>query len=110
MFRSVKWFDLFQFPSICLWCLRPSMVSTSCPVSAPANDLRFLRQLTEYRHPEIRQTTTTAFHRHPWYLSEITVGLAFFDANIEFAEKEKNGKQFMSAAWIGAPTSQADIS
>ena len=57
-------------------------------VTAPANDLRLLRQLSEYRNQAIRQATVTAFNRHLWYLSEITIGLAFFDPQIDFSEKQ----------------------
>jgi hypothetical protein len=57
------------------------------PVSAPANDLQFLQQLTRYRNQEISNATTVAFKRHLWYLSDILVGLAFFDPAVGIQEK-----------------------
>ena len=55
--------------------------------SAPANDLAFLKKLSMVSNTDIRTVTTNAFKRHLWYLSEVTVGLAFFDRNISVDEK-----------------------
>lgn len=59
------------------------------PVSAPANDLRFLQQLSMYEHHGVKEAAVVAFSRHLWYLSEVMIGLAFFDPNVELQEKEK---------------------
>lgn len=56
-------------------------------VTAPANDLQFLRQLSLYENSVVRQAAVVAFTRHLWYLSEVTVGLSFFDSNVEKHEK-----------------------
>jgi hypothetical protein len=56
-------------------------------VAAPANDLQFLRQLSLYENSVVRQAAVVAFTRHLWYLSEVTVGLSFFNSNVEKQEK-----------------------
>jgi hypothetical protein len=56
---------------------------------APENDLRFLKQLAQYSNPVIRQAAMTAFSRHLWYLSEVMVGLALFDSDVELEQKKQ---------------------
>jgi hypothetical protein len=55
--------------------------------TVPANDLTFLEKLSMVSNTDIRIVTTGAFKRHLWYLSEVTVGLAFVDCNISVNEK-----------------------
>jgi hypothetical protein len=55
--------------------------------AAPANDLRFLRQLSLYGNPVVSEAAVTAFSRHLWYLSEVTVGMALFDPSVDDHEK-----------------------
>ena len=57
-------------------------------VSVPGNELRFLNKLSKFKNIDIRKATTDAFKRHLWYLSEVTVGVAFFDRNIGVEEKK----------------------
>lgn len=57
------------------------------PVSAPANDLMLLRQLSLYENPVVREEAVVAFSRHLWYLSERMVGLALLDPNVDEQEK-----------------------
>lgn len=55
---------------------------------APANDLKFLKDLMQYDvNPIVKQAAVTAFARHLWYMSEVMVGLAFFDRAVEPQEK-----------------------
>lgn len=58
------------------------------PATAPANDLRFLKKLTQYNiNPIVKQAALSALNRHLWYLSEVIVGLAFFDMRVDPQQK-----------------------
>ena len=50
---------------------------------APVNDLLFIKQVTVYSNAIIKKAALTAFSRHLWYLSEIMVGLSFFDPKVD---------------------------
>lgn len=56
---------------------------------APRNDLEFIKQLLEYKKVNlvISNAAVSTFLRHTWYLSEVMVGLAFFDRNIGYERK-----------------------
>jgi hypothetical protein len=60
----------------------------SAPV-APRNDLQLLKDLVAYRtvNKSVSCAATKTFMRHLWYLSEILVGLAFFDSEVTDTEK-----------------------
>lgn len=78
-------------------------------VSAPANDLRFVNQLTEYRDSDICKATADAFKRHLWYLSEVTVGLAFFDPKISIEEKNEMITMMNKQAGSEIPRPRLDV-
>ena len=61
----------------------PVWFEAPMPTAAPANDLRLLQKLAKYPSTEVKHAATVAFCRHLWYLSEVMVGLAFFDVNLE---------------------------
>ena len=54
---------------------------------APSNDLQFMQALYAYSNPTVKEAALTAFKRHLWYLSEVMMGLAFFDDNVDAHEK-----------------------
>ena len=56
----------------------------ACASSAPQNDLQLLRELDSYKktHEAIAKAAIKSFSGHLWYLSEILVGLAFFDSAV----------------------------
>src|SRR6218665_270955 len=66
--------------------VRPWFVA-NVAVSAPANDLEFIKRLVTYEDKSISNAASTAFSRHLWYLSEIMILLAFFDPDTCFSEK-----------------------
>jgi hypothetical protein len=57
--------------------------------SAPRNDLQLLKDLVAYSsiNKPVAHAATQALMRHLWYLSEVLVGLAFFDTEISGTEK-----------------------
>jgi hypothetical protein len=63
--------------------------SFQCPSSngVAINDLTLLRELYAYSNHDVAKATTTAFGRHLWYLSEVLVGLSFFDDRVSVEEK-----------------------
>ena len=63
------------------------MVVATVAVSAPANDLEFIKRLVTYEDKSISKAASTAFSRHLWYLSEIMISLAFFDPDTCLSEK-----------------------
>ena len=93
MFRSqfkltrVEETGIFQFKLFISEVYIQAWFEAPSSASAPANDLAFLKKLSMVSNSDIRTVTTNAFKRHLWYLSEVTVGLAFFDRNISADEK-----------------------
>ena len=69
------------FHAYTVWFQAPSAVA------APANDLRFCRELSSYDNITIQKAATEAFGRHLWYISEVLVGLAYFDPSVSEEEK-----------------------
>lgn len=65
----------------------------TCTIAAhaPANDLEFLESLQKYRKVdrEIADAAILKIAGHTWYLSDILVGLAFFDNRIDNQTKKK---------------------
>lgn len=57
------------------------------PNEAPRNDLMLLKILETYPDKEVSTAALTAFSRHLWYLSEILVGLSFFDNEVSPEDK-----------------------
>lgn len=60
-------------------------------INEPHNDLQFLKDLKLYEsiNRSISKEAFAKFTHHLWYLSEETVGFAFFDDNIPIGVKEK---------------------
>lgn len=60
-------------------------------IAAPNNDFILLKKLKLYNkeNSEISEAAVSVFGRHLWYLSPYLAALAFFDENINFAEKRK---------------------
>jgi hypothetical protein len=65
------------------WYLCPSAAS------APRQDLQMLQKLVEYKqlNERVANAALNTFRRHLWYISEITVGLAFFDDDVPVETK-----------------------
>lgn len=61
---------------------------TPSAITAPKNDLALLCSLSQYPHKTIADAAMTAFGRHLWYLSELLVGLSFFDNDVSVEEKK----------------------
>lgn len=58
-------------------------------VSAPRNDLHLLQELLDYAdiHKSISVATSKKLAAHLWYLSEVLIGLALFDADVSHETK-----------------------
>jgi hypothetical protein len=82
--NGLQQFNLF-ITSVYLqaWYTRPSAAS------APRQDLQMLKKLVEYKQLNERgaNAALNTFRRHLWYISEITVGLAFFDDGVSAETK-----------------------
>lgn len=65
----------------------------TCTIAAeaPANDLEFLKSLQDYRktNQRVAEAAITKIIGHTWYLSNILIGLAFFDKRIDDQTKIK---------------------
>lgn len=66
------------------------------PKSAPRNDLELLKDLVKYNaiNKTLSTEVTGTFLKHTWYLSEVMIGLSFFDETIDHNVKlqmVKNG-------------------
>jgi hypothetical protein len=63
----------------------------SAPLAAcaPKNDLLFLQLLVKYEsvNPAVAKVASRKFAGHLWYLSEILVGLAFYDSQLSVSTK-----------------------
>lgn len=62
-----------------------------CPISAPAQDLEFLKKLINYKNinTKISDATVSTFSRHLWYLTEKLAAMSFFDSSISLEVKKK---------------------
>ncbi|KAK3925219.1 Zinc finger and BTB domain-containing protein 1 [Frankliniella fusca] len=59
------------------------------PASAPATDLRLLKNIVGYTQcPEVAEIASSVFKNHLWYLHRVCVCLAFFDEDIPAKEKK----------------------
>jgi len=102
IFRSQFEVKLFEEQGIFKFLLFVSEIyiksKFAAPVSdtAPVNDLKFLRQLSLYVNSVVRQAAVVAFTRNLWYLSEVAVGLSFFDSNVGTHEKGKWSQTYMT--------------
>lgn len=58
-------------------------------IEAPLNDLTFLCALKKYRQQDeqVAKEAEIIFKRHRWYLSEIMVGLSFFDERFSVEDR-----------------------
>ena len=63
--------------------------TTPSPSAAPRNDWLWLQSLRNYKVGAIRSISLAVFSNHLWYLSEILVGLAFFDDGLAVEEKRE---------------------
>lgn len=78
--------------------------------AAPANDLAWLKQLTNYSDKIIADAAVKAFSRHLWYLSESLVSLSFFDSDTSLAIKREMVKALdKTADSAGQPLKRINI-
>ena len=63
----------------------------TAPLSAPLNNLNFLKNIEEYRQMNVNIATAAAkaMKRYLWYLSEELISLAFFRDDVELNVKRK---------------------
>ncbi|KAK3926350.1 Protein TIC 214 [Frankliniella fusca] len=58
--------------------------------SAPATDLRLLKDIVGYTHsPEVAEIASSVFKNLLWYLHRVCVGFAYFDEDISVEEKRE---------------------
>lgn len=77
---------------ICIFLLRlyiRAWFRAPIAVKAPYQDYNFLKDLSSYPDSDIAQTALKKCCGHLWYLTEETVGLAFFDDDIPNDLKKK---------------------
>lgn len=61
------------------------------PLSAARNDLKMLKDIRMYHktNKNISEAALKTFFMHLWYLSEVNIGFAFFDDDINTSTKKK---------------------
>lgn len=65
---------------------------------APRNDLEMLQLLNSYPDADVKKSAIMVAKRFLWYLSEINIGLAYFDERITEDVKEKMMKNLEKPA------------
>ncbi|KAG7173857.1 hypothetical protein Hamer_G018135 [Homarus americanus] len=67
------------------------VVTENREVQAPANDLLFLKKISDYTKvdKEVSEEACRKFINHLWYLNEEVVGFAFFDMNVGDETKQR---------------------
>lgn len=72
------------------------------PMEAPYQDLNFLQMMVELSQTDskLSEKIIEKLRSHMWYLSEETVGLAFFDKNVEVDVKRKMVKRLNAESQI----------
>lgn len=86
--------DLHKLASICVWVIRVYIhhwYECKHPAKAPANDLRLLKELDDYKAIDsiISQAGLERFRQHLWYLSRSLIPLALFDPDLDIVTKER---------------------
>ena len=76
------------------WLVRyyvKSWFLSRCPISAPAHDLKWLKELDalKFHQADISKVSLKKLSGHLWYLSEELVALAFFDDKVSNETKRK---------------------
>lgn len=76
--------SLGHFNTFVLKVYLKAWFTAPCASFAPHNDLLLLRELDKYKQTNavVAKAAMTSFSRHLWYLSEVLVGLAFFDSDV----------------------------
>ena len=71
---------LHRFAVFCALYYVPHWLTTPHAIDAPANDLQFLKHMTEFQSIDagIATTATAALNRHLWYLTEELAPLSLF--------------------------------
>ena len=79
--------------------------------SAPHNDLLFLQQLVAYEsvNPALSKVASSKFAGHLWYLSEVLVGLAFYDPAVSAESKRAMVKATKEKQGIDEPAKRVQI-
>lgn len=76
--------SLGHFNTFVLKIYLKAWFTCACASSAPQNYLQLLCELESYKktHKAVAKAAMKSFSGHLWYLSEILVGLAFFDSAV----------------------------
>jgi len=87
---SISFFSSVMYMLVCMpYCMVWNSLSW-------VGSIVFVNNRPKSRNPEIRQATSTDIYN---CLGEVTVGLAFFDLNIEFEEKERSVNNSREQHW-----------
>lgn len=84
--------ELNGIRSICIFLTRIYVqywFRCTSAIEAPRRDLQLLKHAIEYFHKPVSKVILEKFRNHLWYLSEESVGLAFFDSGISLETKRK---------------------
>ena len=82
--------------------LKPWTMATM-PIEAPLNDWELMKALLQYPDKRISKCTSAKLSAHLWYLSEETVGFAFFDERLLTETKCKMVKALNIDSNDGSP-------
>ena len=99
---------LTSFIQFVVFCYVPWWITASDAPSAPVNDLRLLKSISNYSALNfgVAEAAKKAFQRHLWYLTEELAPLAFFTHDVDESTKEElrvtllNQKYMLPAAEI----------
>lgn len=91
--------ELSGIRDVCLFVVKlyvKSWYGCTNAVSAPLQDLNFIKNAIEYSDSAISAAILNKMKNHVWYLSEEAVALAFFDHEVSFEEKRKMVEKLQS--------------
>lgn len=86
--------ELEGLRDVCIFVVRlyvKDWFNSTSAVNAPRNDLNFIKEAIDYSSIDesVSKIILNKISNHLWYLSEETVGFAFFDEEVSIDEKKK---------------------
>lgn len=87
--------ELTGLAQFCVFAIRiylPNWIMAPISIDAPRRDLNLIKNLIRLKaepiSTRISEVALKSFKGHLWYLSEILIGLAFFDSKVDDATKD----------------------
>ena len=108
VFRTGQYEKLVRFVEFFIVLYLPWWITSSCPSTAPQNDVKLLKSLIKHQdvQPIITRAALKSLANHMWYLCEELVPLALFSNHMENSEKSLLQKKLLQIELVVPERSQ----